>query len=158
MTRWGWLALVLGLSVAGCGVGEIVGPEPGDLSGLRRPTSPNTALAGPAGFVPTPDITTRRYAVDPPRLYATAQAVVMARPRTTRLSQDAGRMRADHVERSMLFRFPDVVVLQVLAAGQQESELVLYSRSVVGHSDLGVNRRRLVAILADIDAALAATP
>ena len=45
--------------------------------------------------------------------------------------------------RSAIWNFPDLVTAQVLAAPGGNSELVLYSRSVYGYSDLGVNRGRL---------------
>jgi uncharacterized protein (DUF1499 family) len=51
------------------------------------------------------------------------------------------------VARSAVFNFPDLVTVQVVAQGENASTLVLYSRSVYGHSDLGVNRRRLRAWL-----------
>jgi uncharacterized protein (DUF1499 family) len=42
-----------------------------------------------------------------------------------------------------VFNFPDLIAAQVNEAGADQSMLVLYSRSVYGYSDLGVNRRRL---------------
>ena len=47
-----------------------------------------------------------------------------------------------------MFNFPDLITAQVGEAGPDASTLVLYSRSVYGYSDLGVNRRRLNAWLA----------
>lgn len=132
----------------------IAAPAPGDLAAIQRPASPNTALAGPAGFMPTPDMPTRRYNVPPDRLFAAVRTVIAARPRTVPLGDDAGRWRTDHVERSMVFRFPDIVLAQVLAAGDGQSDLVLYSYSLKGRYDFGVNRRRVAAILSALDKAL----
>ena len=47
-----------------------------------------------------------------------------------------------------------LVTAQVTAAGPEASTLVLYSRSVYGHSDLGVNRARVTAWLAALDRTL----
>ena len=132
----------------------IAPPPPGDLSGLQRPSSPNTALAGPAGFTPKPDLVTPTYDLPPERLYSLVQGIVGGRPRTQRLAQDPARLRADYVERSLVFRFPDVIQLQVLRAVRGRSELALYSRSLKGHYDFGVNRRRVEAILATLKASL----
>jgi uncharacterized protein (DUF1499 family) len=118
-----------------------------DFTELERPTTPNTALAAPTGFRPTPDIVTHRYNVPPERLYAVVQEVAAAQPRTfPQVHYDAAR-QADYVVRSALWNFPDLVTLQV----NPDSTLVIWSRSVYGHSDLGVNRKRVTAWLEALD-------
>ncbi len=136
-------------------VDEVAAPASGDISELRRPASPNTYLAGPAGFVLGPDLPTRRYDVPPDRLFATVREVIMAQPRTTALAVDLDRLRADYVVRSRIFRFPDVVLVQVLPTADGRGDLVLYSYSLKGHYDFGVNRSRVATVLAALDAALA---
>ncbi len=127
-------------------------PPTNDLAGLQRPASPNTALAAPAGFTPKPDIVTPTYDLPPEQLFALVNGIVAQRPRTRRLSENKERLRANDVERSLVFRFPDIIELQVLPAEGGRSELVLYSHSVQGHYDFGVNRRRIEAILAKVEA------
>jgi uncharacterized protein (DUF1499 family) len=152
----GRLALILGFMVAGCSMlDEVVAPAPGNISEVQRPTSPNTCLAGPADFALTPDLPTRRFNVPPDRLFATIRQVIIAQPRTTALAVDVGRLRADYVARSRVFRFPDIVLAQVLQSVDGQSDLVLYSYSLKGHYDFGVNRGRVVALLAALDVALA---
>ncbi len=146
------LIAALTLLLTGCGMTTITPPPTNDLAGLQRPSSPNTALAAPAGFRPKPDIITPTYDIPPERLFALVNGIVAARPRTQRLSEDKDRFRANDVERSLVFHFPDLIELQVLPADGGRSELVLYSRSVQGHYDFGVNRRRLEAILAKLQA------
>ena len=134
---------------------DVAAPAPGNISELRRPTSPNTYLAGPAGFALTPDLPTRRYDVPPDRLFATIRDVTSGQPRATALAVDLGRLRADYVVRSRVFRFPDIVLAQVLRAADWQSDLVLYSYSLKGRYDFGVNRGRVAALLAALEAALA---
>ena len=110
---------------------------------------------GAPGFVPTPDLQTRRFDVVPERLLAAMQDVMLAQPRVTALAHDPKRMRADYVVRSRVFGFPDIVLVQALAAGDGQSELVVYSRSLKGHYDFGVNRSRVKALLSALDGALA---
>lgn len=149
------LMAVASLLLAGCGIlGAVAPPPPGDLSGLQRPSSPNTALVAPAGFTPVPDLPTRRYPVPADRLLRAVRGVILALPRSSALAEDPARRRADHVVRSLVFRFPDIVQVQVLPADDGTSDLVLYSYSLMGHSDLGVNLRRVMAILAALDAEL----
>ena len=155
MGRAGRLTLALGLMVGGCSMfEEITAPAPGNISALQRPASPNTCLAAPAGFTLTPDLPTGRYDVPPERLLAVVRSVVAGLPRTTELAVDLGLLRADYVVRSRVFRFPDIVLAQALPASDGRSDLVLYSYSLKGHYDFGVNRARVVALLTKLDAAL----
>ena len=134
---------------------EVTAPAPGNISEIRRSSSPNTFLAGPAGSTPTPDLQTRRFDMAPDQLLAVMRGVVMAQPRVTALADDPGRLRADYVVRSRVFGFPDIVLTQALPAGDGQSDLVVYSYSLKGHYDFGVNRRRVKALLTALDGALA---
>ncbi len=149
-------ALALALLAGGCGmVKDVAAPAPGNISEIRRPASPNTCLAGPAGFTPTPDLQTRRFDVAPERLLAIMRDILSMQPRTDALAVDPGRLRADYVVRSRVFGFPDIVLVQVLPVNTGQSELVLYSYSLKGHYDFGVNRNRIMALLTALDAELA---
>ena len=150
--RRAWLLVGLLLpACAGQGASGVPVPPPMDLAHLVRPTTPNTALAAPEGFAPTPDITTRRYDIGPDRLYAAVRAVATAQPRTYPQVAYDDRRQAHFVARSRWLNFPDLIAVQVTPEGA----LILWSRSVYGQSDLGVNRRRLAAWLAALDRALA---
>ncbi len=147
------LPMLLGLVLPACageGAAGLPVPPPMQLAGLQRPASPNTALAAPKGFVPTPDIVTRVYAVPPERLYATIREVAASQPRTFLAASYDDRRQAHYVVRSAVFNFPDLVTAEIGA----DSTLILWSRSVYGHSDLGVNAKRLAAWLAALDVAL----
>ena len=50
--------------------------------------------------------------------------------------------------RSALLNFPDLVTVQVEQVAADRSTLVIWSRSVYGRSDFGVNRKRTEAWLA----------
>ena len=45
-------------------------------------------------------------------------------------------------------RFPDTIDAEVLPVGDNQSTLALYSRSLIGRKDFGVNRARLTRWLA----------
>ena len=148
------IPLLLGLLLPGCsghGVQGLSVPPPLDFSHLVRPATPNTALAAPAGFKPAPDIVTRRYDLRAARLYALVRQVALAQPRTWLQVAYDDRLQAHFVARSLVFNFPDLIAAQINADGT----LVLWSRSVYGKSDLGVNRRRLRTWLAALDRAVA---
>ncbi len=164
MFPFAWLIGLLLPACAATGAGGLPVPPPMDMAKLERPATPNTALAGPA--VPGPaqaeagapaDIVTPVYRVPAARLFAAIEAVAAAQPRTFLAAAYPDRGQAHWVARSAIFNFPDLVTAHVTADGPQASTLVLYSRSVYGRSDLGVNRRRLVAWLAALNTMLKPT-
>ena len=147
------LALLIGLALPACsgsGAEGVPVPPPIDFSALVRPATPNTALAAPAGFRPEPDIVTRAYGVTPQKLYEAVRRVALAQPRTYAHVAYDDRLQAHFVARSAVFNFPDLIAVQVTPEGG----LILWSRSVYGEFDLGVNRKRVQAWLAALDAAL----
>ncbi|HEY4173910.1 MAG TPA: DUF1499 domain-containing protein [Rhodopila sp.] len=151
------LAWLIGLVLPVCGFPAAEGlptPPPLDTTHIVRPASPNTALAAPAGFTPPADIVTPQYKVPADQLFALARAVAAAQPRTYQAALYPEQLQADFVVRSAMFNFPDLVMVQVLKDGADSSGLIVYSRSVYGHSDLGVNRKRLEAWLAALQTKL----
>jgi uncharacterized protein (DUF1499 family) len=157
MTPFAWL---LGLILPACGATGANGlpvPQPMDVTRIERPGSPNTALAAPHDFQPPPDIVTPVYPMPAEQLYTAIRAVAAAQPRSY-VAADYPDLRQSHyVVRSAVLNFPDLVTVEVMAAGSGASSLLLYSRSVYGYSDMGVNHARLVAWLAALDHSLPST-
>ena len=148
------LPLLLALLLPGCrgqGAEGLDPPVALDMPRLVRPSTPNTALAAPAGFAPAPDLVTPAYRADPDRLFAAIRAVALAQPRTFAHGNASATRQAHVVTRSALLNYPDLITVQVTP----ESGLVLWSRSIYGRSDFGVNRTRLVIWLGELDIALA---
>ena len=146
--------LLLAVFLPGCsghGAEGLPVPPPMDMAHIERPASPNTALAAPAGFDPPPDIQTAAYKLPPDKLYAAIRHVAESQPRTFLQVAYDDRLQVHYVARSAVMNFPDLIAVQV----RPDSTLVLWSRSVYGAGDLGVNRKRLTAWLAALDAALA---
>lgn len=154
------LAWLLGLFLPACAAAGAAGlpvPPPMEVSRIVRPATPNTALAAPAEFTPAPDLATPRYHLPARRLYAVMHGVAAAQPRTYQAAAYPDRLQDDWVVRSAVFNFPDLVLVQVLPSGSDASTLVIYSRSVYGRSDLGVNLARLRTWLGALDAVLTRT-
>lgn len=163
MAPFSWLIGLILPACAASGAGGLPVPAPLDLARLERPATPNTALAGPAAgeppgtatpTTPAPDIVTPLYHVPAARLFDAIRAIALSQPRTYVAATYPDQLQAHFVARSAVFNFPDLITAQVQPAGPDTSTLVLYSRSVYGRSDLGVNRRRLVGWLAALDASL----
>lgn len=150
MTPFAWL---LGLILPACGAPGAQGlppPELMDMSRIERPGSPNTALAAPAGSLPRPDIVTPVFPVPATRLYSVVLDVAAGQARTFLAKEYPTQLQAHFVARSAFWNFPDLITAQVGEAGPRASTLALYSRSVYGHSDFGVNRQRLEVWLAAV--------
>jgi len=52
-----------------------------------------------------------------------------------------------YVTHSKLFAFPDVVIVEIKSLGEKQSKLWIYSYAVYGHSDFGVNCKRVDGFL-----------
>jgi uncharacterized protein (DUF1499 family) len=154
MTPLAWL---IGLVLPACAAPGAQGlplPQPMDMTRIERPARPNTALAAPVDFRPAPDIAIPPYPVPPSRLYAAVRGVAAAQPRTFVAAEYPAERQIHWVVRSAVLNFPDLVTAQVAADGQDRSILVLYSRSVYGYSDFGVNRQRVTNWLAAVQTQL----
>ena len=127
------LAWLIGLLLPACGaVGAAGLPHPALLAmdAIRLPASPNAALV------------TQPYQAPAARLYDAVLRVAAAQPRTFLAAEYPAERQVHYVVRSAVFNFPDLVTAQVDDAGTG-STLILYSRSVYGYSDFGVNRTRV---------------
>jgi uncharacterized protein (DUF1499 family) len=151
MTLLGWL---LGLVLPACattGASGLPVPRPMDMTRIERPVSPNTILAAPVGFTPRPDVATAIYPIPAVRLLAAIGRVAGAEPRTYLAALYEASLQRHWVVRSAVFNFPDLVTAQTMPDGPEASTLLLYSRSVYGYGDFGVNRRRVLRWLAALD-------
>ena len=163
MNPLGWL---VGLVLPACGFAAADGlptPSLADVARIVRPSSPNTALAAPDGFAPQPgparsappiDIITPHYQIPAERLFALIRDVAGSQPRTWQAALYPGQFQAHYVARSAIFNFPDRVVVQVERDGPDSSLLIMYSGSVYGRSDFGMNRRRVETWLAALQTKL----
>lgn len=148
MTSLAWL---LGLILPACGAAGAAGLPPPvymDMTHIERPATPNTFLAGPAGMRPAPDLVLEPQHLPPQQLFETALAVFGSQPRVYVAAAFPDRLQEHYVVRSALLNFPDLVTVQVEQVAADRSTLVIWSRSVYGRSDFGVNRKRTEAWLA----------
>jgi uncharacterized protein (DUF1499 family) len=134
---WGGLARL---------IGRVRDLGPVSFPTLVRRTTPNDALACPADLcrAAKPDLEAPIFPVPASELCGRLEALVRGEPRTSHLPGAGNdQRRARLVQRSALLRFPDVIDVEIIALDPTRSTLALYSRSVIGISDLGVNRARL---------------
>jgi uncharacterized protein (DUF1499 family) len=147
LTPFAWL---LGLMLPACGADGIAGlPAPPlmDMTRIERPATPNTFLAGPGDMTPRPDEIVEPLRIASDKLYDRARGVFSVQPRTYVAAEYPERHQIHYVVRSKLMNYPDLVTVQVDDAGAERSTVVIWSRSVYGHRDFGVNRKRTEAWL-----------
>lgn len=141
-----WIAIVALVAVVGGAVYFRLAPVPpamlaADPLTATKPDSPNAWLVRPEGG----DAAAPVYALSADELMDRLRDIALAEPRTTGTATpgDADRPSQGFVARSRLFGFPDVVVATALPLSDDSSTLAIYSRSVHGYSDMGVNRARV---------------
>jgi uncharacterized protein (DUF1499 family) len=154
MNPFAWLVSLIMPACGYAGAQGLPVPPPMDPAAIVRPATPNSALAGPQSLKPIPDIFVPPYHLPPDELFSLIESVATHQPRTYEAAIYPERHQADYVARSAVFNFPDLVMVQVLPDGPDKSDLILWSRSVYGTSDLGVNHKRLTAWLAALQAQL----
>lgn len=130
------------------GIAKLTGSRlaigPVDWASLTRSPTANDALVCPAAHCPNakPDQEPKVYAMPPADLLARLKAVAIAEPGV--VAQPASRESAARfIQYTALMRFPDTIDIAVLPAGSGQSTLAIYSRSLVGRKDFGVNRARV---------------
>jgi len=129
-----------------------------DFTTLRLHWRPNQYLVTPPGHGPaTPHRQSPRFAVPPAALHDALRDIVAGEPRTKITAEDRAQGRIEAVCRSRVFRFPDLVSMQILPAGEGGSTLLVYSRARYGVRDFGVNRARVERWLERLAAATASS-
>ena len=126
-----------------------------NFEGFRRSQKPNNYLIAPEGLCKksTPDETSPLIKKSPEALFRRLIALFESSGRWKKLDFDEDNHRISVIAVTPLFRFKDDVDIRVLPVeglpeGQVGSHLAIYSRSRVGYSDLGANKKRVDGLLA----------
>jgi uncharacterized protein (DUF1499 family) len=124
-----------------------------DFASLERGPYPNQYLVCPAGMCAAEtDGAAPVFAVPVARLQAAWEAMVAQQPRVQLLRRELTNQQIDYVQRSRLLRFPDLVTVRFVPVDDGHSTVAIYSRSVYGRGDMGVNRARVEEWLAKLKA------
>ena len=84
------------------------------------------------------------FAVSADRLAAYWAEMITAEPRLVQIAAEPEQRRSVWMQRSAVFRFPDLVTVEFVALTPDRSSLALYSRARYGRYDFGVNRGRVL--------------
>ncbi len=120
-----------------------------DFAELKLTDKPNQLPMCPPGFCSAnPNADSPVFDVSIEQLRARWREVIAAQPRVELLAEDDDGRQIDYIRRSARFRFPDIITVRFISASPSQSTLAIYSRSIYGESDFGVNRERIDAWLA----------
>ena len=115
---------------------------------LRLTDKPNQFLMCPPGFCgANPHAGSPVLDVSVERLRQRWRAVLAVQLRVELLAKDEEGQQFDYVQRSARFRFPDLITVRFISVSSSQSTLAIYSRSVYGKNDFGVNHKRIGAWL-----------
>lgn len=122
-----------------------------DFATLVRPKSPNTYLVAPEGLCQSaaPDRVAAVFSCTPERLRDAFLNLMREQPRVVFGAANADPLAYDFVDSTPFMGFKDDISVRFLPV-QGGSTLAIYSRSRVGYSDMGANRKRIEAWLADL--------
>jgi uncharacterized protein (DUF1499 family) len=127
--------------------------RPLDFASLVLPPTPNAYLLAPPGATMQAHEAAPLLPCRLEEAWEALRKLGESFPRTWKLGEWPERRQAQWVARTPVCNFPDLVNAEIveLPGG---AGVWLYSRSLIGYSDLGANRRRAAAWRARLEAAL----
>lgn len=124
-----------------------------DFASLQRTSTPNQYLLCPEGMCATEtDGAAPVFDMPAERLQGLWELMLKDEPRVQEAQRDLATMQVDYVQRTRFFRFPDLVTVRFVPVGETQSTLAIYSRSIYGMGDMGVNRERILDWLTKLQA------
>ncbi len=124
-----------------------------DFATVQRGPDPNQYLLCPKGTCTAQtDGEAPVFDVPVEQLQVAWDEMLAEQPRLQVLRRDVTNVQIDYVQRSRLLRFPDLVTVRFVPIDDTHSTLAIFSRSVYGKGDMGVNRIRVEEWLARLRA------
>lgn len=127
-----------------------------DFSSLKNRGFPgmiaNEYIVAPKGFSSARvNEIASEYSISADQLSQAVEKVINRQPRITFIAEDFPTKRKEYVQRSLIFRFPDVITFQFIPLEKDKSTLAVHSYSIYGSSDLGVNGNRVRSWLSELE-------
>lgn len=121
-------------------------PFPLDFSSFTPDPKPRTWLVLPSDFEADaePDETSSRFEADPQTVLEAFIGAGLDDKRTQLVRREG--LQAELMQKSAIFGFRDYITVEAVSSGAG-SQLAVYSRAMVGHWDMNVNKKRVRAWL-----------
>lgn len=124
-----------------------------DFATLQRDSVPNQYLLCPKGMCQAEtDGEAPVFDLPNERLQVAWEEMLAEQPRLQLLRRDVTNIQIDYVQRTRFLRFPDLITVRFVPIDDGHSTVAMYSRSVWGKGDMGVNRTRVEEWLARLKA------
>lgn len=129
----------------GSGAQDRLGPqETVSIPELRSPLPKTSFLACPPGYCLAAEaIASPVFDMSWDRLREYWIEMMSREARVVRAIADRGTGRYVYIQHSPVFRFPDIVTVELMPLGPKRSSIALYSRSRYGEYDFQKNRKRV---------------
>ena len=116
-------------------------------------TIANEYIVAPYDFTPARiNQISPEYNVPADKLKEEINKIVMKQPRIQFIASDYEKtQRIEYVQRTLFFRFPDVITFQIIPLDDKKSTFAAHSYSVYGASDLGVNKDRITTWIRELN-------
>lgn len=122
---------------------------------VKEVESSNQYLVAPASLARVrPNRESPEFDATPRELMIAFDSIALAAPRTKLAVGGPAELWATYVQRTRLMRFPDYISVIAIGLPSGKSTLAVFSRSVYGTGDLGVNQDRVDAWLGQMSEAL----
>ncbi len=122
-----------------------------DFKTVERPAKPNTYLLAPLGYCgrATPDANSPVFDEAPDALFARVVKLAEEKKGWGNFERSDKTRQLSFVARTALLRFKDDIDILVLPedGNPGHSRIAIYSRSRLGYSDLGANRKRVAEFI-----------
>ncbi|MCR9078577.1 MAG: DUF1499 domain-containing protein [Hyphomonadaceae bacterium] len=120
---------------------------------LKRPPKPNTCLAAPENhcLAAEPDFAPPVMAMTGRGLFSRMSEVIASERRFGDFEADPENLRIKFVATTGLMRFKDDVDIEIIPVNEGKATFAIYSRSRVGYSDLGANRKRVKELIRSVN-------
>jgi uncharacterized protein (DUF1499 family) len=115
-----------------------------DIHNIKRTGNPNDFLMAPNGILSqNPDEISPVFSLSTDQLRSQCLELFGQQPRTSIYSTNHPNQIV-LIQRSAIFRFPDLIIINIFPVGSNQATFAIYSRSLFGYSDLGVNQKRVL--------------
>ena len=116
---------------------------------LKRPPKPNTCLVAPANhcLAAEPDFAPPELQMTGRGLFSKLSEIIASERSFGKIETDADALRIKFVATTGMMRFKDDVDIEIIPLDEGRSSVAIYSRSRVGYSDLGANRKRVTKLI-----------
>ena len=120
-----------------------------NFKSLKRPPKPNTCLVAPENhcLAAEPDFAPPELSMTGRGLFSKLSEIIASERSFGKVETDAEALRIKFVATTGLMRFKDDVDIEIIPLDEGRSSVAIYSRSRVGYSDLGANRKRVTKLI-----------